>query len=194
MLSLCSQVLLQVCANFVFSVCPEHCQVSLLTRQTALGNSAALISKLSNLQKRNSQTNIELKVEQPGHDDSKHLSQMINFPPGQIVISNRQENIVYLIAVLKSNWQCNKALNWPIFHAYIAKRLLVPSSTAKLALPQHRDKPWEVSFLFPIFQGASYSMCHRGGHDRTSAEPSRGQGDFNGVEKPFASGKLSYTS
>lgn len=48
---------------------------------------------------------------------------------------------------------------------------------------------------FPdTFQGASYLMCHRDGHGRTPAEPSRGQGDFRQplahMEKLFASGKL----
>lgn len=65
----------------------------------------------------------------------------LNPIPGYVVTTDKQANMLYLIAVLKSNWQRNKAPNWPIFILNVAKRLTVPSSAGKLGLPRHRDKP-----------------------------------------------------
>lgn len=122
----------------------------------------------------------------------------LNSHPGQIVTTNKQENILHLIAVLKTNWQCNKALNWPIFMLTLPKDCLSRPAQQNWCCHSTETSPGRSPPDFPdTFQGASYLTCHRFGHDRTTAEPSRGQGDFKQplarTEKPFASGKLSYT-
>lgn len=107
--------------------------------------------------------------------------------------------MLYLIAVLKSNWQCNKALNWPIFMLTLPKDCLSRPAQQNWGCHSTETSPKRSPPEFPdIFQGASYLMRHRGGHGRISAEPTREQGDFRQflapMEKLFASGKLSHSS